>query len=223
MSRIRDERGVFSDIWASGIMRRQCSRPAVGSQGEAASLIPSISLTPVSRRCAPWCRARVDPRRGARRTLRVPDLAQRERRSRGCWTGTTPLPTPPACRPCGAGDACEGIAMGELFGSSEAPHEQNLLRDCGQRRVYEVRHDGSPVPPSSTESSRRRVGHRVDDRGLQHPAPSPGCDRDRQRGLLSHSAIVGGEYGIPGVVGTRDGPTAFPTARSCAWTATRAR
>ena len=43
-------------------------------------------------------------------------------------------------------------------------------------------------------------------------------------GLLSHAAIVAREYGIPGVVGTREATrAASPTARACASTATPAR
>ncbi len=51
--RLRDERGVFSDIWASGLMRRAAlagGRRAGG--GGAASTSPSTSSTPASTRCA---------------------------------------------------------------------------------------------------------------------------------------------------------------------------
>ena len=42
-------------------------------------------------------------------------------------------------------------------------------------------------------------------------------------GLLSHSAIVAREYGIPGVVGARSATSGSPTAHGCASTATPAK
>ena len=53
MYRLRDERGVFSDIWASGIMRRAALAAGrrLAGQGRA-STTPSTSSTPASTRCA---------------------------------------------------------------------------------------------------------------------------------------------------------------------------
>ena len=42
-------------------------------------------------------------------------------------------------------------------------------------------------------------------------------------GLLSHSAIVAREYGIPGVVGTRDATERIPDGTRCGSTATPAK
>ena len=50
MYRIRDERGVFSDIWASGIAARRVRRRPPGRGVRAGSTIPSTSSTPVSTR-----------------------------------------------------------------------------------------------------------------------------------------------------------------------------
>ena len=98
------------------------------------------------------------------------------------------------------------IALGSLFGSSEAPHEKHTLRGlAASRGVYEgpARRISSPsefdritkgdvlVTESTTEAFNillPLLGAVVTDRG----------------GLLSHSAIVAREYGIPGVVGTRE-------------------
>jgi pyruvate,water dikinase len=99
-----------------------------------------------------------------------------------------------------------GIAMGALFGSSEAEHEEDLLRGlAASGGVYEgpARLVGGPdefdrivqgdvlVTQSTTEAFNillPLLGAIVTDAG----------------GLLSHSAIVAREYGIPGVVGTRE-------------------
>jgi pyruvate,water dikinase len=99
-----------------------------------------------------------------------------------------------------------GIALQALFGSSEAPHEKHRLRGlAASRGVYEgpARRISHPsefdrivrgdvlVTESTTEAFNillPLLGAIVTDRG----------------GLLSHSAIVAREYGIPGVVGTRE-------------------
>jgi pyruvate,water dikinase len=99
-----------------------------------------------------------------------------------------------------------GTAMGALFGSSEAEHEEALLRGiAASGGVYEgiARRVAGPdefdrivegdvlVTESTTEAFNillPLLGAIVTDAG----------------GLLSHSAIVAREYGIPGVVGTRE-------------------
>jgi pyruvate,water dikinase len=105
-----------------------------------------------------------------------------------------------------------GIGVGELSGSSEAPHEENLLRGlAASGGVYEgpARRVSGPsefgrimqgdvlVTESTTEAFNillPLLGAIVTDTG----------------GLLSHSAIVAREYGIPGVVGTRDATDLIP-------------
>jgi pyruvate,water dikinase len=99
-----------------------------------------------------------------------------------------------------------GIVMGEMFGTSEAKHETNLVRGVGASAgVYEgpVRRLAGPsefdrivkgdvlVTESTSEAFNillPLLGAIVTDRG----------------GLLSHAAIVAREYGIPSVVGTRE-------------------
>jgi pyruvate,water dikinase len=99
-----------------------------------------------------------------------------------------------------------GIALESLFGSSEAAHTRVTLRGlAASRGVYEgpARRVFSPsefdrivkgdvlVTESTTEAFNillPLLGGIVTDSG----------------GLLSHSAIVAREYGIPGVVGTRE-------------------
>lgn len=105
-----------------------------------------------------------------------------------------------------------GISIGALFGSSEEEHEENVLRGlAASGGVYEgvARRVGGPeefdriiegdvlVTESTTEAFNillPLLGAIVTDAG----------------GLLSHSAIVSREYGIPGVVGTRDATQLIP-------------
>jgi pyruvate,water dikinase len=98
------------------------------------------------------------------------------------------------------------IALGELFGSSEAEHEEHVLRGlAASRGVYEgpARRVSGPaefdrivrgdvlVTESTTEAFNILL-------------PLLGAIVTDSGGLLSHSAIVAREYGIPGVVGTRE-------------------
>jgi pyruvate,water dikinase len=99
-----------------------------------------------------------------------------------------------------------GIALGALFGSSEAPHEEHMLR-------------GMAASPGVYEGPARRVSRPSEfDRIKQGDVlvtestteafnillPLLGAIVTDSGGLLSHSAIVAREYGIPGVVGTRE-------------------
>jgi pyruvate,water dikinase len=100
-----------------------------------------------------------------------------------------------------------GITIGALFGSSEAPHEEHLLR-------------GLAASPGTYEGPARRVSGPAEfDRirkgdvlvtestseAFNILLPLLGALVTDSGGLLSHAAIVAREYGIPGVVGTREG------------------
>ena len=121
-----------------------------------------------------------------------------------------PAPQPPdlAALPPAVGRLMRAtfIAMGHVFGSSEAQHEDQVLVGlAASKGVYEgvARRVSGPgefgrinrgdvlVTESTSEAFNillPRLGALVTDNG----------------GLLAHAAIVAREYGIPGVVGTRD-------------------
>lgn len=205
---IRDERGVFSDIWASGLMRRAalaCGRrlAAKGRIHETEDFID----------------AGIDEMRALLSGAGGPsadELAKR-RESRASHTakeaplvlGTLPPPPPdPSGLPPAAARIMRatGIALKALFGSSEAAHETHMLRGlAASRGVY--------------EGPARRVSHPSEfDRIIRGDVlvtestteafnillPLLGAIVTDSGGLLSHSAIVAREYGIPGVVGTRE-------------------
>jgi len=103
--------------------------------------------------------------------------------------------------------AAMGLAMSSLFGSSELEHEEHLLR-------------GLAASPGIYEGTARRVSGPAEfDRIVQGDVLVTGATSEAfnillpllgaivtdSGGLLSHSAIVAREYGIPGVVGTRSG------------------
>ena len=206
--RIRDERGVFSDIWASGIMRRAvlAGGRRLASKGrihDPKHLVDAgfeemcSLLSGADGPSADELAARAQYRASHRAKEAPPVLGP---------------PPPPAPDLSGLPPAAArmmraiNIALGSLFGSSEASHEKHTLRGlAASRGVYEgpARRVSSPsefdritqgdvlVTESTTEAFNillPLLGAVVTDRG----------------GLLSHSAIVAREYGIPGVVGTRE-------------------
>jgi pyruvate,water dikinase len=217
MYRLRDERGVFSDIWASGIMRRAALGAGRRLQGKGRVHDAEHFIDADFGEMCSLVAGTGGPS--------ADELAQRlaDRTSRTAKQAPTSLgpPPPPPPDPSGLPPGVArvmhamGIAMAELSGSSEAPHEENLLRGlAASGGVYEgpARRVSGPsefdrivqgdvlVTESTTEAFNillPLLGAIVTDAG----------------GLLSHSAIVAREYGIPGVVGTRDATDRIPDGR----------
>jgi len=208
MYRLRDERGVYSDIWASGLMRRaalgagrrvaKSGRIATSHQMLEASLDEMCAL--VAGSGGPT----------------ADELAQRAAYRASCTAKDVPHslgpPNPPPPDPAGLPPAAGrvmramGIALGHLFGSSQAQNEEKVFFGlAASKGIYEgpARRVSGPsefgriakgdvlVTESTTEAFNillPLLGGIVTDNG----------------GLLSHAAIVSREYGIPGVVGTRE-------------------
>jgi pyruvate,water dikinase len=206
--RLRDERGVYSDIWASGIMRRAAlgAGRRVARRGRIAT--PHQMLDASLDEMCTLVTGAGGPS--------ADELAKRAE-YRGAYTAKDappflgpPAPPPPdlARLPPSAARVMRAIfiALGHLFGSSQAQHEEKVLHGlAASKGVYEgpARRISSPsefgriakgdvlVTASTTEAFNillPLLGGIVTDNG----------------GLLSHAAIVSREYGIPGVVGTRE-------------------
>lgn len=208
MYRLRDERGVFSDIWASGLMRRAAVAAGrrlaergriadpehiVEATGEEMAALVDGSGGPTAEELA----ARFSGRTALTGREGPPFL------------GDPPMPPPDMSGlPPAEGRlmAATVTALGALFGSAEAEHEENRLRGlaasggvydgtarliAGPEEFDRIQQGDVLVTQSTTEAFNillPLLGAIVTDAG----------------GLLSHSAIVSREYGIPGVVGTRD-------------------
>ncbi len=212
--RIRDERGVFSDIWAAGIMRRAAM--AGGRRLAAAGRIhdPEHIVEAGLEEMRALLQGADGPSADA--------LAERfEYRTSHTAKDAPPLlgsPPPPPPDPSGLPPGAArmmraaGIAMGALFGSSETPHEEHVIH-------------GIAASGGVYEGPARRVSGRAEfDRIVQGDVlvtestseafnillPLLGAIVTDSGGLLSHSAIVAREYGIPGVVGTRDATQRIP-------------
>jgi pyruvate,water dikinase len=102
--------------------------------------------------------------------------------------------------------AATGIALNELFGSSQEAHEEDMLRGlAASRGVYEgpARLISGPSEFDRIEKGDVLVTVSTTE-AFNILLPLLGALVTDSGGLLSHPAIVSREYGIPGVVGTRD-------------------
>ncbi|MDE3130238.1 MAG: hypothetical protein KGL16_03720 [Acidobacteriota bacterium] len=214
MYRIRDERGVYSDIWASGIMRRAAMaagrRLAGRGRIEDPEHIVDATLTEMQAL-----------------VLGTDGPSAEELAARYRWRQThdakqapmhlgPPAPSPPD--PSGLPPAearmmrAAGITIDSMFAPSTQAHEENTLHGLGASAgVYEG-------------PARRVAGPAEFDRIVQGDVLITECTSEAfnillpllgalvtdSGGLLSHPAIVSREYGIPGVVGTRDATSRIP-------------
>jgi pyruvate,water dikinase len=205
--RIRDERGVFSDIWAAGIVRRAVL--AAGRRLASKERIhdPEHLIDAGFAEMVSLLSAGEGPsadeleRRAAYRASHTAKEAP-------ATLGPPPSHADPADLPPAAarGARAMAVVMGSLFESSDAKHEERVLRGiAASGGVYEgpARRVSGPaqfdlivqgdvlVTESTTEAFNILL-------------PLLGAIVTDSGGLLSHPAIVAREYGIPGVVGTRE-------------------
>jgi pyruvate,water dikinase len=207
--RIRDERGVFSDIWAAGIMRRAVlaagGRIATSGRINSAEHLVDAGFEEMASLVSGGDGPSAD------------ELAERAR-LRGSLSakdaphvlGDPPSPPPdPSGLPPAAARVMRatGIVIGAMFAPSEEEHEEGVLK-------------GLAASPGAYEGPARRVSDPAEfgrivqgdvlvtestSEAFNILLPLLGAVVTDSGGLLSHAAIVAREYGIPGVVGTRDG------------------
>jgi pyruvate,water dikinase len=206
--RLRDERGVFSDIWASGLMRRAVLEGGrrVAERGQIHEPVHMIDAG-----FDEMCSLVVDgsgpsadelAARATERTTRDPKAAPRS-------LGDPPPPPPdPSGLPPDVARLMRatGIALGHLFGSSEAEHDEQVLRGlAASPGIYE---GPARLISGPSEFDRIVTGDVLVTQSTTEAfnilLPLLGAIVTDSGGLLSHSAIVAREYGIPGVVGTRE-------------------
>jgi rifampicin phosphotransferase len=214
MSRLRDERGVYSDSWGTGLMRRavlEAGRRAVAAgQLEDPELMVDASFGEILafvRGGAPVGSAELRERALWRQTALPADAP--------AWLGAAPGPPPPAeWLPPHAARAARavGVYMGSLFKEDDRKSDQRVVR-------------GLPVSGGVYEGTARLITGPEQFGRLQRGdvlvtrATSPyfntvlpliGALVTDRGGQLSHAAIVAREYGIPGVVGSRVATTQIP-------------
>jgi pyruvate,water dikinase len=121
-----------------------------------------------------------------------------------------PAPPPPdlSALPSSVGRLMRatGVALGHVFGSSQAQNEEKVLYGlAASKGVYE-----GPARRVSGPSEFGRIAKgdvlvtESTSEAFNILLPLLGAIVTDNGGLLSHAAIVSREYGIPGVVGTRE-------------------
>ena len=206
--RLRDERGVYSDIWASGIMRRAALAAGrrVAGRGRLGSPHHMLDAT-LDEMCALVAGAggpsaeELASRAAYRATYTAKDVPP--------LLGP-PAPPPPdfASLPPSVGRLMRAImiGLGHVFGSSQAINEEKVLYGiAASKGVFE----GSARRVSGPSEFGRIVKGDVlitesTTEAFNILLPLLGGIVTDNGGLLSHAAIVAREYGIPGVVGTRE-------------------
>jgi rifampicin phosphotransferase len=208
MYRLRDERGVFSDIWASGLMRRAAL--AGGKRLAAAGRIhdPEHMVDAGFDEMQAMLAGASEPS-ADELAARHADRTSRDAKSAPPLLGPPPpQPPDPSALPPSAARLMRamGIVLEGMFAPSTEAHEEDMLRGlAASKGVY----DGP---------ARRVAGQQDFDRIMQGDVlvteatteafnillPLLGGLVTDSGGLLSHAAIVAREYGIPGVVGTRE-------------------
>jgi phosphohistidine swiveling domain-containing protein len=212
--RVRDERGVYGDVWASGLMRRavlsggrrlaekgrlnDAEHLAFAGIDEMAAILEGAS-EPSADELA------------ARLTYHETYTAKDAPGHLGDDPPPMPDPSqlpPPMQRLMGA----LGTAIGEMFAVSDVEHEGAVIRGLGAsagvregiaRRVAgaadfdRIQQDDVLLTEATTEAFNILL-------------PLLSAIITDSGGALSHAAIVSREYGIPGVVGTRDATVLIP-------------
>jgi pyruvate,water dikinase len=214
MYRIRDERGVYSDIWASGIMRRAAiaagRRVAANGGvhdpehfidagfGEMTALVSGTGGPSADELAERYEWRTSHSAKDAPPTLGPPP---------------EPPPDPSGLPPAAARMMrAAGYTMESMFMPSQEPHEESKLRGLGASGgVYEgpARRVAGPSEFDRIVKGDVLVTEATSE-AFNILLPLLGAIVTDTGGLLSHPAIVSREYGIPGVVGTRDGTDRIP-------------
>jgi len=205
---VRDERGVYGDIWASGLMRRAAL--AAGRRLAARGRLHDAEhfvFADIDEMCSmlDGATAPTADDLAARHTYHQTYTAKDAPPHLG--DAPPPMPDPSALPPPMARlMAAIGTALGEMFAVSEEAHDETVIRGLG-------------ASSGTREGVARRVAGAADFDRIQRGdvllteatteafnilLPLLSAIVTDSGGALSHAAIVSREYGIPGVVGTRD-------------------
>ena len=206
--RLRDERGVYSDIWAAGLMRRAALAAGrrVASRGRIASPAHMLDAS-LDEMCA--LLAGGGGPLAEELAARAASRAGRTARDAPLLLGPPAAPPPDlAGLPPAAGRLMRAtfIALHHLFGSSAVQNEPALLYGlAASKGIYEgpARRVSGPAEFGRIASGDVLVTESTSE-AFNILLPLLGAIVTDNGGLLSHAAIVAREYGIPGVVGTRE-------------------
>jgi pyruvate,water dikinase len=206
--RLRDERGVYSDIWAAGLMRRAALAAGRRAADRGRLATPHQMLDASLDEMCALVAGTDGPS--------VDELASRAE-YRAAYTAKDvppflgpPAPPPPdlAALPPSAGRLMRAIfiGLGHIFGSSQAQNQERVLYGiAASKGIYEGRARRVSGPSQFGQIAKGDVlVTESTSEAFNILLPLLGGIVTDNGGLLSHAAIVSREYGIPGVVGTRE-------------------
>jgi pyruvate,water dikinase len=207
--RLRDERGVYSDVWASGIMRRAALEAGRRATERGALHSPEHAVHAGLEEMVALVLGAGEPS-ADELEARFQFHSTHTAKDAPKHLGDPPVPPPdPTGLPPAAARVVRamGVSLHSMFADSTEEHEETLLR-------------GIPASGGVYEGVVRKVSSQADFDRIQQGdvlvtestteafnilLPLLGAVVTDSGGILSHAAIVAREYGIPGVVGTRDG------------------
>ena len=213
-NRLRDERATYSDGWAIGLARRalleagrrlaargRLTDPAHAVDADAAELAALL-------RAEPGPSAEEVAERFRRRTSRTVDDAPP-------LVGPPPAAPPPLealPEPARRATLAVNASMANLFGVPDTPNAATVVHGLAVNTgVYE---GPARLVADSTDFDRVQRGDvlvtRMTSPYFTVVLPLLGAIVTDRGGQLSHAAIVAREYGIPGIVGTRDATRVIP-------------
>lgn len=214
LSRVRDERGLYSEVWAGGITRRAIlaagARLAADGRLHEPGHLVEMGYGEI--------RSVISGGEGPS----ADDLAERARyrathraSEAPPFLGPAPEPPPPLDGlPPAVARAMRafGIAIDGVFAASEAVSEVTIVRGTGASPgVYE---GTARVVHGPLDFGRLTRGDvlvtETTTESFNVVLPLLGAIVTDAGGLLSHAAIVSREFGLPGVVGCRDATALIP-------------
>jgi pyruvate,water dikinase len=214
MYRIRDERGVFSDIWASGIMRRAAIAAGRRVAGQGRIHDPEHFVDAGFEEMLALVSGPDGPS-GDELAQRFAWRTTHNAKEAPATLGPpAPQPRPLSELPPAAARVMRamGITRRSMYGGSTAPSEEHVLRGLSASGgVYEgpARRVSGPSEFGRIQQGDVLVTESTTE-AFNILLPLLGAIVTDSGGLLSHSAIVAREYGIPGVVGTREATDRIP-------------
>lgn len=214
VNRLRDERDAYSDGWATGLARRALLEAGrrLAAQGRLIDAEHAVDTT-------------VDELRNLLSGGNGPSADEVATRFKFRMTYTTddapPLlngePSPPPDssilpRHARRADQAIGVALANLFGVSEAENSETVVRGLavnngsyeGPARLISSPDDFGRIQPGDVLVTRMTSPY------FNVVLPLLGALVTDRGGQLCHAAIVAREYGIPGIVGTREATAKIP-------------
>lgn len=208
INHLRDERGAYSDGWAAGLARRAVLEAGRRLHGTGRLADPEHAVDLEAGELADLLRGRPGPDAAAvaervrLRTERTIDDVPPQ-------LGPPPDPPPPLEAlppPARRGMAAAGAVLRHLFQVADAPNTDTVLHGLAVNRgCYE---GTARLVDDAADFGRIQRGDvlvtRMTSPFFNVVLPLLGAIVTDRGGQLCHAAIVAREYGIPGVVGTRE-------------------